>query len=131
MAVFNSHVSLPITIIEESALASPPPHLKGKIDDQIFHTFLESSPANRARLWSVPAPHAASWFSVENSIHIRTHYLLKSPQKAPAMVCRNFLECPLGVVQKHQITNVVWMTLYLPVKYILLVPLFHFCMIPN
>ncbi|KAL5476080.1 hypothetical protein EMCRGX_G025985 [Ephydatia muelleri] len=48
--------------------------LSGMIQAQHFHIFLESSsPANRARLLSVAAPHASSWLSVVPSPGLSLH----------------------------------------------------------
>ena len=95
MAVFNTQVSLSNTISVNSVQDSPIPQvslsntisvnsvqdspipqkvLSGMIQAQYFHILLESSsPANRARLLSVAAPHASSWLSVVPSPGLGLH----------------------------------------------------------
>eukprot|EP00731_Ephydatia_muelleri_P000360 Em0001g360a len=67
VAMFNTQVSPFNAITVNSALESliHQKVLSGLIQAQHFHSLLESSsPANRARLLSVAAPHASSWLSV-------------------------------------------------------------------
>ncbi|KAL5499463.1 hypothetical protein EMCRGX_G010889 [Ephydatia muelleri] len=67
VTMFNTQVSPFYAITVNSALESPIHQkvLSGLIQAQHFHILLESSsPANRARLLSVAAPHASSWLSV-------------------------------------------------------------------
>eukprot|EP00731_Ephydatia_muelleri_P028052 Em0019g925a len=76
VAVFNTQVSLSNTITVNSVQDSPIPQkvLSGMIQAQYFHILLESSsPANRARLLSVAAPHASSWLSVVPSPGLGLH----------------------------------------------------------
>eukprot|EP00731_Ephydatia_muelleri_P029188 Em0020g832a len=70
VAVINTQVSLSNAISVNSVQDSPIPQkvLSGMIQAQQFHILLESSsPANRACLLSVAAPHASSWLSVVRS----------------------------------------------------------------
>ena len=65
--MINTQVSLSNAISVNSVQDSPIPQkvLSGMIQAQQFHILLESSsPANRACLLSVAAPHASSWLSV-------------------------------------------------------------------
>ena len=76
VAVFNTQVSLSNTILVNSVQDSSIPQkvLSGMIQAQQFHISLESSsPANRARLLSVAAPHASSWLSVVPSPGLGLH----------------------------------------------------------
>ena len=64
---YNSKVASHNAITVESVLASPIPQreLSSKIDEEQFKSLLEaSSPANKARLLSISAPHSPSWLSV-------------------------------------------------------------------
>ena len=66
VAVFNTLVSLSNAISVNSVQVSPIPQkvLSGMIQARRFHILLgSSSPANRARLLLVAAPHASSWLS--------------------------------------------------------------------
>ena len=75
-AVFNTQVSLSNAISVNSVQDSPFPQkvLSGMIQVQQFHILLgSSSPANRARLLSVAAPHASSWLSVVPSPGLGLH----------------------------------------------------------
>ena len=66
VAMFNTQVS-PFNAIHQKVLS-------GLIQAQHFHILLESSsPANRARLLSVAAPHASSWLSVVPSPGLGLH----------------------------------------------------------
>ncbi|KAL5510481.1 hypothetical protein EMCRGX_G006034 [Ephydatia muelleri] len=64
---FNSHVS-PIEKLSVNSIISSPVSqklLSSKVNDHCFQDlFYRSSPANKARLLSVSAPHATSWISV-------------------------------------------------------------------
>ena len=64
---FNSHVS-PIEKLSVNSIISSPVSqklLSSKVNDLCFQDlFNRSSPANKARLLSVSAPHATSWLSV-------------------------------------------------------------------
>ena len=64
---FNSHVS-PIEKLSVNSIISSPVSqklLSSKVNDLCFQDlFNQSSPANKARLLSVSAPHATSWLSV-------------------------------------------------------------------
>ena len=74
--MFNTQVSLSNTILVNSVQDSSIPQkvLSGMIQAQQFHISLESSsPANRARLLSVAAPHASSWLSVVPSPGLGLH----------------------------------------------------------
>ena len=67
--IYNSQVSASDheSTTVESAIASSITQkvLSEKVEEQLFKSLLESSfPANKARLLSVSAPHAASWLSV-------------------------------------------------------------------
>ena len=76
VTLYNAKVSPPDTLTVESVLASPPTQkaLSSKIDMNLFHGLLESaSPANKARLLSESAPHAAAWLSVVPSIELGLH----------------------------------------------------------
>eukprot|EP00731_Ephydatia_muelleri_P021996 Em0014g587a len=76
VAMFNTQVSPFNAITVNSALESPIHQkvLSGLIQTQHFHILLESSsPANRARLLSVAAPHASSWLSVVPSPGLGLH----------------------------------------------------------
>eukprot|EP00731_Ephydatia_muelleri_P022869 Em0015g452a len=76
VAMFNTQVSPFNAITVNSALESPIHQkvLSGLIQAQHFHILLESSsPANRARLLSVAAPHASSWLSVVPSPGLGLH----------------------------------------------------------
>ena len=76
VAMFNTQVSPFNAITVNSALESPilQKVLSGLIQAQHFHILLESSsPANRARLLSVAAPHASSWLSVVPSPGLGLH----------------------------------------------------------
>ena len=76
VAVFNTQVSLSNTISVNSVQDSHIPQkvLSGMIQAQYFHILLESSsPANRARLLSVAAPHASSWLSAVPSPGLGLH----------------------------------------------------------
>ena len=76
VAMFNTQVSPFNAITVSSALESPIHQkvLSGLIQTQHFHILLESSsPANRARLLSVAAPHASSWLSVVPSPGLGLH----------------------------------------------------------
>ena len=76
VVAYNSKVSLHHKITAESALASPTPQreLSSRIDENQFKSLLEaSSPANKARLLSASAPHAASWLSVVPSMGLGLH----------------------------------------------------------
>ena len=67
VTAYNSKVASHNAITVESVLASPIPQreLSSKIDEEQFKTLLEaSSPANKARLLSISAPHSPSWLSV-------------------------------------------------------------------
>ena len=64
------------TILISSTVDSPIPQkaLSFKIDPQQFRALLDSSsPANKARLLSVSAPHASSWLSVVPSVELGLH----------------------------------------------------------
>ena len=83
VAVFNTQVSLSNTISVNSVQDSPIPQkvLSGMIQAQHFHILLESSsPANRARLLSVAAPHASSWLSVVSYCGLGLHLELNEYQ---------------------------------------------------
>ena len=76
VAMFNTQVSPFNAITVNSALESPIHQkvLSGLIQTQHFHILLESSsPANRARLLSVAAPHAPFWLSVVPSPGLGLH----------------------------------------------------------
>ena len=76
VAVFNTQVSLSNTISVNSVQDSPifQKVLSGMIQAQHFHSLLESSsPANRARLLLVAAPHASSWLSLVPSPGLSLH----------------------------------------------------------
>ena len=76
VAVFNTQVSLSNTISVNSVQDSPifQKVLSGMIQTQHFHSLLESSsPANRARLLLVAAPHASSWLSLVPSPGLSLH----------------------------------------------------------
>ncbi|KAL5502054.1 hypothetical protein EMCRGX_G008759 [Ephydatia muelleri] len=64
---FNSHVS-PIEKLSVNSIISSPVSqklLSSKVNDHCFQDLFDrSSPANKARLLSVSAPHATSWLSV-------------------------------------------------------------------
>ena len=64
---FNSHLS-PIEKLSVNSIISSPVRqklLSSKVNDHCFYNlFDQSSPANKARLLSVSAPHATSWLSV-------------------------------------------------------------------
>ena len=67
VTAYNSKVVSHNSITVESVLASPIPQreLSSKIDEEQFKSLLEaSSPANKARLLSISAPHSPSWLSV-------------------------------------------------------------------
>ena len=64
----------PCPIPSRSIPPIPQKVLSGMIQAQQFHILLESSsPANRARLLSVAAPHASSWLSVVPSTGLGLH----------------------------------------------------------
>ena len=74
--MFNTQVSPFNAITVSSALESPIHQkvLSRLIQTQHFHILLESSsPANRAHLLSVAAPHASSWLSVVPSPGLGLH----------------------------------------------------------
>ena len=74
--MYNAKVSPPDALTVESVLASPPTQkaLSSKIDMNFFHGLLENaSPANKARLLSESASHAAAWLSVVPSIELGLH----------------------------------------------------------
>ena len=74
--MYNAKVSPPDALTVESVLASPPTQkaLSSKIDMNLFHGLLENaSPANKARLLSESASHAAAWLSVVPSIELGLH----------------------------------------------------------
>ena len=76
VVTYNSQVSVSEAITVESTLASPITQkvLSGRVEEQLFKSLLESSsPANKARLLSVSAPHAASWLSVIPSVSLGLH----------------------------------------------------------
>ena len=76
VAMFNTQVSPFNAITVSSALESPIHQkvLSGLIQTQHFHIVLKSSsPANRACLLSVAAPHASSWLSVVPSPGLGLH----------------------------------------------------------
>ena len=69
----NSQVSQSNVMTIDSILASPI-CLSMQMDDHLFRAFFDgSSLANRARLPSVSAPHAASWLSMIPSISLGLH----------------------------------------------------------
>ena len=73
---YNAKVSPPDALTVESVLASPQTQkaLSSKIDMNLFHGLLENaSPANKARLLSESASHAAAWLSVVPSIELGLH----------------------------------------------------------
>ena len=73
---FNSLV-LPSDVISVGSVLNAPVlqrDLSKKIDRNLFQSLLiSSSPANRARLLSESAPHAASWLSVTHSLQLLFH----------------------------------------------------------
>eukprot|EP00731_Ephydatia_muelleri_P007192 Em0003g1440a len=76
VTLYNAKVSPPDALTVESVLASPPTQkaLSSKIDMNLFHGLLENaSPANKARLLSESASHAAAWLSVVPSIELGLH----------------------------------------------------------
>eukprot|EP00731_Ephydatia_muelleri_P030965 Em0022g479a len=76
VTLYNAKVSPPDALTVESVLASPPTQkaLSSKIDMNLFHGLLENaSPANKARLLSESASHAAAWLSVVLSIELGLH----------------------------------------------------------
>ena len=73
---FNNQVPLHESITVEAVLASPPPqkYLSKRLDSQVFQSMLfSSSPANKARILSVSAPHAGSWISAIPSTGLALH----------------------------------------------------------
>ena len=74
--MINTQASLSNTILVNSVQDSPIPQkvLSGMIQAQHFQILLQSSsPANRAHLLSVAAPHASSWLSVVPSPGLSLH----------------------------------------------------------
>ena len=73
---FNSNVA-PIKKLSVNSVVSSPVSqklLSSKVNDYCFQVlFDQSSPANKARLLSVSAPHATSWLSVIPSTSLALH----------------------------------------------------------
>ena len=73
---FNSHVSPNLKFSVNSVVSSPVSQklLFSKVNDFCFQgLFDQSSPANKARLLSVSAPHVTSWLSVIPSTSLALH----------------------------------------------------------
>ena len=73
---FNSTVASIEKLSVNSVVSSPVSQklLFSKVNDYCFHVlFDQSSPANKARLLSVSAPHATSWLSVVPSTSLALH----------------------------------------------------------
>ena len=75
VTAYNSKVASYNAITVESVLASPIPQreLSSKIDEEQFKLLEASSPANKAKLLSISAPHSPSWLSVVPSKGLGLH----------------------------------------------------------
>ena len=73
---FNTQVSPQDSLTVEAVLNTPPQQkvLSFKLDTHMFQALVSSaSPANKARMMSVSAPHASSWVSAIPSVGLNMH----------------------------------------------------------
>ena len=101
---FNSHVS-PIEKLSVNSIISSPVRqklLSSKVNDHYFQDLFDrSSPANKARLLSVSAPHATPWLSVipstSQGLHLDPIEFGLDPLGHHALTCK----CGGDVVLRH------------------------------